>query len=161
MGTWTCGHLQLTTVNAEMDYGQAFAISASGMNFEKLRLDAVASNLANTNVASGPDGVAYRPLRAVGVPAASFGSAFNSLSRSSGLGVIGVRMEAVDSAPRLAHDPGHPYADKSGNVAYPAVDQVTEMATMSSALRSYQANVLAMTATKAMALKALDIGSSK
>lgn len=144
-----------------MDYRQAFAISASGMNFEKLRLDAVASNLANMNVASGTDGVVYRPLRAVGVPAVSFGAAFNHLSGPPRLGVLGVRMEAVDAAPRLARDPGHPYADKNGDVAYPAVDHVTEMATMSSALRSYQANVLAMNAAKAMALKALEIGNGK
>ena len=40
----------------------------------------------------------------------------------------------------------------------PGVNQVTEMVNLASALRAYEANVVAMNAAKTMALKALDLG---
>ncbi|WP_284620585.1 flagellar basal body rod protein FlgC [Aquabacterium humicola] len=146
-----------------MDYREAFAISATGMNFEKQRLDAAAANLANMHATTGPDGARYRPLRVVAAtPSTSFAAAFGQQSPGvAALGVHGVRLELVDSPPRMVHDPGHPHADANGMVAFPGVDHVSEMVTLNSALRSYQANVVAMNAAKAMALKALEIGSGK
>lgn len=146
-----------------MDYGEAFAVSATGMNFEKLRLDAAASNLANMHASTSVDGARYRPLRVVGAPASSFAATFGQIAAPGGLalGVARMRLEAVDVPPRMVHDPGHPHADASGMVAYPGVDHLTEMVTLSSALRSYQANMVAMNAAKAMALRALEIGSGK
>src|SRR5262249_2195246 len=68
-----------------MDYREAFAISASGMDFEKLRMDAVAANLANMNAATGADGARYRPLRVVAAP--SFSATFTGLMHRAPLGV--------------------------------------------------------------------------
>jgi flagellar basal-body rod protein FlgC len=72
----------------------------------------------------------------------------------------GVSVEFADRAARKVHDPGHPMADAQGFVAYPAVDAATEMVTLMSATRAYEANVAAMNAARTMALKALDIGGA-
>ena len=56
------------------------------------------------------------------------------------------------------YDPTHPDANAQGYVAYPNVNEVTEMVDMMAASRSYEANVTALNATKSMALKALEIG---
>ena len=61
--------------------------------------------------------------------------------------------------PELVYDPGHPDADpETGLVAMPNVNVVEEMVDMMTASRAYEANVTAMSATKNMALKALEIG---
>jgi flagellar basal-body rod protein FlgC len=56
-------------------------------------------------------------------------------------------------------EPGHPDADAKGFVAYPAVNSVAEMVNVMTAVRSYEANVIALNGAKAMAMKALDIGA--
>ena len=57
------------------------------------------------------------------------------------------------------YNPSHPDADpETGMVAMPNVNVVEEMVDMVSASRAYEANVTAISATKNMALKALEIG---
>ncbi|HVO38588.1 MAG TPA: flagellar basal body rod C-terminal domain-containing protein, partial [Spirochaetia bacterium] len=78
----------------------------------------------------------------------------------------GVRVSKVEkdyaSNTRLAYDPTHPDAIKSGPragyVEFPNVNIVNEMVDMIAANRSYEANSAVINATKAMFLKALEIG---
>jgi flagellar basal-body rod protein FlgC len=63
-------------------------------------------------------------------------------------------------SPRLVHEPAHPDADARGFVAYPGIDATSEMVGLMTAVRAYEANVVAVNAAKSMALRALDIGSS-
>jgi len=137
-----------------MDYRAAFQISATGMATEKLRLDVTTLNLANMHAAGASADQVYRPQRVV-TQALGFGAQFGRLA-----GAVGVRsfVVAQDAAPRLAHEPGHPYADARGMVAYPGVDQVAEMVNLNTALRAYEANVAAMNAARTMAARTLDIG---
>jgi flagellar basal-body rod protein FlgC len=58
----------------------------------------------------------------------------------------------------MVHNPSHPLADKSGNVAMPNVNVVEEMVDMISAARSYQNSVEAMNAAKTLLLKTLTLG---
>jgi flagellar basal-body rod protein FlgC len=58
----------------------------------------------------------------------------------------------------LVYEPGNPDANAKGYVAYPNINLVTEMVSMMTATRAYEANVSALNAAKAMALKALEIG---
>jgi len=64
-------------------------------------------------------------------------------------------------APRMVYEPGHPHADTKGYVAYPGVDQSTQMVNMASALRAYEANVVAMNAARVMAARTLEIGGQQ
>jgi len=141
-----------------MDYSTAFQISAAGMTLEKARVDVTALNIANMNTSRAPGGTLYQPLRVVAKPGqpASFAAAYEALGVQAG--PQDVHTEPVLAAPRLLHEPGHPQADERGFVAYPGVNHSAEMVNLVSALRAYEANVVAMNAAKTMALKALDIG---
>jgi flagellar basal-body rod protein FlgC len=144
-----------------MDYSAAFHISATGMAVEKLRLDTTAANLANMNNAAPSAADVYRPLRVITQAAApAFGQQFGRMMAGAGqVNVVGV--EAQASSPRMVHEPGHPYADAKGFVAYPGVNHAAEMVNLSAALRAYEANVVAMNAAKTMAARALEIGGGQ
>ena len=142
-----------------MDYLQAFSISASGMAVEKLRLDLTAVNIANMHSNAAPDGTLFRPLRVLSRPgAASFAAQFQRAPLLRGVQVLGV--EELDAAPRMVYEPGNPAADEKGYVALPGVNHVAEMVTLVTALRAYEANLVAMNAAKMMATKALELGGS-
>lgn len=145
-----------------MDYSSAFQISAAGMNLERARVEATALNLANMHVPQDGKGAAFQPLRVVARSSAvSFGSSYEAVGTAQPLMPAEVRMESTMAPPRLVHEPGHPQADAKGFVAYPGVNHLSEMLNMVSAIRAYEANVVAMNAAKAMALKALEVGGSQ
>lgn len=140
-----------------MDYLAAFQISASGMAVEKLRLDVTTANIANMNNAAPSAASAYRPLRVVSEAAAvPFDAQFSALS---GVATRAVVPEATSA--RMVYEPGHPYADGRGMVAYPGVNHTAEMVNLNLALRAYEANVAAMNAAKTMAARTLEIGGQQ
>jgi flagellar basal-body rod protein FlgC len=148
-----------------MDYTAAFAISAAGMNLERTRVEVASLNLANANTTQAAGEPGYRPMRVVARLAAgaapSFAAALSAAEDSaSSLAALlpNASVEYTQTAARKVHDPGHPMADAHGFVAYPAVDSATEMVTLMSATRAYEANVAAMNTSRTLALKALDIG---
>ncbi len=67
------------------------------------------------------------------------------------------RVQTDQSEFRLKYEPGHPSADKNGNVKYPNVNTLVEMADMREAQRSYQANINVVTATRRMLQRTIDI----
>jgi flagellar basal-body rod protein FlgC len=145
-----------------MNYLQAFAISASGMAVEKARVDITAVNIANAQSTRGADGAGFRPLRVISAARAapefsSLLSAEQSVKNLQGAQIVAV--QPVDTPPRLVLEPGHPDADERGFVAYPGINPVTEMVTLMTAVRVYEANVAALNAAKTMALKTLDLGN--
>ena len=140
-----------------MGYPSSFAISALGMDVERLRVDVAALNLANANVALGASGEGFRPMQVVARSnAAGFASQFDQWMKAPSVSV-----EPTAKAPRQVLEPGHPMADDKGFVNYPAVDHTAEMMTMMSAMRAYEANVAAMNMSRTMVLKALDIGGAQ
>lgn len=136
-----------------MDYTQAFAISASGMTLERTRVEVAALNLANANTVAGPNGAVYHPLRVVA--RAGFADAV-----TQGLNATTVQIEPTQQEPRMVYEPGHPMANARGFVTYAGVDTASEMVTLMSATRSYEANVAAMNTARSLALKALEIGGN-
>ena len=147
-----------------MDYSRVFEISAAGMAVERLRVEVAALNLANANTVASPDAPGYVPkrvvLRSTPVHAADFS---DQVAHGLNGGAIAALVpEAVvqptGAAPRLVHEPGHPLANAAGMVAQPAVDTATEMVTVMSAMRAYEANVAAASAARTLALKTLEIG---
>ena len=128
----------------------AFAISGSGMTAERLRMDVIASNLANADSTKGADGQPYR-RRMVVLQAGS--PSFDQVL--SGVKVAGI---VEDQSPlRRVYDPSHPDADAQGYVTLPNVNPVTEMVDLITSSRGYEANVTAMNAAKQMFSKTFDI----
>jgi len=127
-----------------------FQVSSSAMTAQSMRLNTVASNLANADSVISSDGRPYRSKQVV----------FEATPMGAGDLSTGVRVrQVVESAapPRLVYDPKNPAADEKGYVAFPNVDVVEEMTNMISASRSYQSNVEVMNAAKAMLLRTLQI----
>jgi flagellar basal-body rod protein FlgC len=127
-----------------------FNIAGSAMSAQSQRLNTVASNLANAESATGPDGQAYR-AKQVEFMAVPMGGAKEA----------GVKVSKVieDTAPpKMIYNPNHPNADANGFVAMPNVNVAEEMVNMLSASRSYQNNVDTLNAAKSMLLKTLTLG---
>lgn len=160
----------------------AFDISASGLTAQRLRLDIIASNLANMNSTRQADGSlgAYRRKNVVFgtlMPGqGSTGSSANgatsqttqngettlkasvSYNQNEGIGVQVVQIAQDDNTPlKRVYDPAHPDADANGYVEMPNINPVTEMVDMISATRAYEANVSAIQSSKSMGRAALDI----
>jgi flagellar basal-body rod protein FlgC len=145
-----------------MESSKLFEISAAGMMVERTRVEVAAQNLASATTIQTPDGLSYQPqrvvARATAAPVVSFAEQVEQGLDVSAVGLPQVSVEGTGAAPRIVYDPGHPYADENGNIVYPGVDTATEMVTLMSALRSYEANVVAMNTSRSLALKTLDIG---
>ena len=138
----------------------AFRVSSSGMSAERTRLDVIASNIANAESTRSQAGGPY--ARQIVQFAAVYDGVSGAGQASASMRPVGVKVVGVvkDPAPfRMQYDPGHPDADAQGYVSKPNVDVVTEMTDMISATRSYEANVTAFNAAKAMFQRALEIGS--
>jgi flagellar basal-body rod protein FlgC len=127
-----------------------FNISGSAMTAQAQRLNAVASNLANVDSATGPDGKPYRAKQVV-FEATPMGAQ----------GGVGVKVSSVveDASPmKMQYDPKHPMANAQGYVEMPNVNPVEEMVNMISASRSYQNNVEVLNTSKSLLAKTLGIG---
>ena len=143
------------------DYMKAFAISASGMAVERLRVEVAATNLANADSTQPAGGHPYLPQRVIAHPVSNFEGVLNEGQSALALrGAGAVEVQSVNAPPRLEHDPGNPAADAQGMVALPAINAVEETMTLMTAVRAYEANVRAMNAAHTMAMKALEIGSN-
>lgn len=140
----------------------AMNISASGMTAQRLRMDVIASNVANVNTTRNEDGETYK--RKLLVFSEKNSTPFERILNSKtgaivGSGVKVTRIAEDDKTPmKVVYDPSHPDANEEGYVTLPNIDTVTEMTNLISASRAFEANVTAFNATKNMALKALDIG---
>ena len=141
-----------------MDYSSAFAISAAGMEVQRTRVDVAAVNIANVNTTKTLQGGSYVPLMAIARNKKSFFDGFSQLIQLHSLPKAAV-IQQFNNVPRMVFEPTHPDANKDGLVAYPGVDTVTEMVNLMTAVRAYEANVVALNAAKSMALKAIEIGN--
>ncbi|HUO44438.1 MAG TPA: flagellar basal body rod protein FlgC [Burkholderiales bacterium] len=125
-------------------------IASSALTAQSQRLNAVASNLANADSATGPDGQPYHAKQVV------FGSALVSAQGATGVRVTGVIQDP--SPMREVYDPKNPLADDKGYVTMPNVDVIGEMVNMISASRAYEENVDMMNTAKSLMSKTLTLG---
>ena len=128
----------------------ALEVLASGMAAARLRVNVLASNIANAETTNTPEGGPYKRRDVVQVAKDIPGSFSDSLERMT-LKKPMVSAVVEDSAPaRLVYQPGHPDADQQGYVAYPNINVVTTMTDLMSASRLYQANVTAVETAHSM-----------
>jgi flagellar basal-body rod protein FlgC len=130
-----------------------FDIAGSGMSAQSVRLNTVASNLANADSVSGDPSNVYRAKHPIFQ--AVMGGADPS---TASVNVTGIAQS--QAAPETRYDPGNPLADAQGNVYAPSVNVVEEMADMISASRSYQNNVEVLNTSRDMMLATLKLGQS-
>lgn len=148
-----------------MDMTDSLAVSVSGLDAQRRRLNVIASNLANAQSTKTPGGGPYKRrdvvFRSTPVPSA-FQRAFRQVAAGPTAHALeGVSVTRVVEDPKpgqLIYDPHHPDADSKGFVRLPNVNVMEEMVNMIGASRAYEANVQAINATRAMWNKALEIG---
>ena len=135
----------------------ALDISTSALVAQRVNLDTIAGNIANMHATRDADGNPNPYRRRVAL--------FSTGATSGNHPGPGVHISGVQEDPsafRLVHNPGHPDAiqegPQNGYVQMPNVDHLTEIADMLVAKRSYEASVTALSATKDMIAKALEIG---
>ncbi|HEY3400178.1 MAG TPA: flagellar basal body rod protein FlgC [Geothrix sp.] len=135
-----------------MSISQTLNIASTGMAAQRLRVQLIASNIANSETTRTKEGGPFRRKDAV------FQS--QDLGFSGALAAAGVKVSAIHTSqePFLTRfEPGHPDADADGVVSYPNVNPVEEMVNLTEASRAYEANIAVVRAAKAMATSALEI----
>ena len=119
-------------------------VLAAGLSAARLRVNVLASNLANAETTHTAEGGPYKRKDVVQV-AKGFESSFQAALDRATLAQPSIAAVVEDqSDPRLVYQPGHPDADANGYVAYPNINVVSTMTDMMSASRLYQANVSAL-----------------
>ena len=130
-----------------------FDIAGSAMTAQSMRLNVVASNMANADSVTGPDGKPYVARQVV------FEAKPINASMTRGTNGVVVAKVIDDPAPmKIVYNPSSPFADAKGYVTMPNVNVVEEMTNMISASRSYQANVEMMNTAKTMIQRTLTLG---
>ena len=144
-----------------MDFLSSMNISGSGMTAQKLRMDVISQNIANAEVTRTEAGTPYRRKMVVLSSINGSGSFRDVLDKATEVKTGGVQVQSIvedqsDLVP--VYNPSHPDANEEGYVMMPNVNTAQEMIDMLGSSRAFEANVTAFNATKAMALKALEIG---
>jgi len=119
-------------------------------------MNVASENLANIDSTRTATGQPYRRKQVVLEAIGQYYEPFPQLMGMLG----GARVSAIveDQTPfRQVNRPGHPDADKNGNVLMPNVNAVLEMADIMSATRAYEANINAFTAAKSMITKSWEL----
>lgn len=130
-----------------------FDIAGSGMTAQSLRLNLVASNMANVDAVSSSIDETYKArvpvFRAVM-------DDFNKQAPAAGVNMVGV----LESEAPLTREyaPNHPAADQDGYIFRPNVNVVEEMANMISASRAYQNNVEVINSARQMMTATINLG---
>ena len=139
-----------------MSINTIFDVAGSALSAQSIRLNTVASNLANAQTASSSTGQTYRARHPVFAPLYQELSTRPLDEAQAGVQVLGIVESDAPLQPR--YEPHHPLADERGYVYYPNVDVVEEMADMISASRSFQINVQLVDAAKTLAQRVLALG---
>ncbi len=144
-----------------MNFIDALQVSSSGLTSQRLRMNVVSSNLANSHTTRTQEGGPYKRKEVV-FESKPLRNDFQEMVNSQIKGKLsGVKVTGIiedPSPPIVKYDPQHPDADNKGYVAMPNINVIKEMVNMRSASRSYEASVTAVKVTKKMAMKALEIG---
>lgn len=130
-----------------------FDIAGSSMSAQSVRLNTVASNLANAGTAAGTAEAAYRSRQPV------FQTTMDQLNPNPA--EAGVRVAGIvesGAPPARVYQPQHPQADDEGYVYMSNVNVIDEMANMISASRSYQNSVEILNTSKELLMRTLSIG---
>jgi flagellar basal-body rod protein FlgC len=132
-----------------------FDVAGSGMSAQSVRLNTVASNLANADSISGDPSSVYKARHPV------FEAVKSTMSQSQNGGNAAVRVKGImesQATPAARYEPGNPLANSEGYVYAPNVNVVEEMVDMISASRAYQNNVEVMNTSKELMLATLRLG---
>ncbi|MBY5991981.1 flagellar basal body rod protein FlgC [Ferrimonas balearica] len=136
-----------------MSFVDIYQIAGSAMNAQSIRLNTVASNLANAEAAAPDEASAYRALKPV----------FQTLYEQSNAGGMSANVNIAglvqsDAPLESRYEPDHPMANDQGYVTYSNVNTVQEMADMMAATRAFETSVDIMSRARSMQQSLLKLG---
>lgn len=127
-------------------------ISGSGMHAQTVRLNTVASNMANVDSVSSNDEDTYRSKQPV------FQTIMDGMSEEPTGGVRVKEIVESQEPLKMEFNPNHPMANEEGYIFRPNVNTVEEMANMMSASRSYETNIEVMNTSKQLLIRTIQLG---
>ncbi len=127
-------------------------ISATGMHVQTVRLNTIASNMANVDSISSNSDETYRSKQPV------FKTILNEETGRPAGGVMIDDIVESEAPAIMEYSPNHPMADEDGYIFRPNVNVVEEMANMMDASRTYETNIEVMNTTKQILLKTIQMG---
>jgi len=134
-----------------MSFKDISQIAGSAMAAQTVRMNTIASNLANANAVATTEAEAYRARKPV----------FAAMLGGEGVAKVQVLDVVQSSEPlRRMHEPDNPLADADGMVYYANVNEVAEMADMMAASRAFETNVEVMGRIKSMQASLIRMGES-
>ena len=130
-----------------MSFNKIYDIAGSAMRAQTVRLDTVASNLANVDSAAASEDAAFRAIKPV------FSTLYQKIQDADGLGAASVQVAGIVQSDRQVEkrlEPTNPMADQDGFVYYSNVNVVEEMVDMISTQRAYEMNAKVVSAADQM-----------
>ncbi|KAF7599956.1 MAG: flagellar basal body rod protein FlgC [Candidatus Dactylopiibacterium carminicum] len=139
-----------------MSFREISQIAGSAMTAQSLRLNTVASNLANAQTAAGAEDQTYHARKPVF--ATVYRGGYDEQLAGASVQVLDV-VESTEPL-RQVYEPENPQANEDGMVFYPNVNPVAEMTDMLEASRAFETNVEVMSRVKNMQQSLLRLGES-
>ena len=135
------------------DIKNIFDIASRGMSAQMVRLNTVASNLANAGSVASSDAGAYRALKPV------FNTIYADDIQKTGVSSVDVDdILAVDRPAEKSYQPGHPKADENGFIYTAAVNVDEELVEMLEASRQYENSVEMVTTLRGLMMRTINMG---
>lgn len=135
-----------------MSLFNTMAISGSAMHAQTVRLNTIASNMANVDSISSNQEDTFRSKQPV----------FETILQGEmGLPGGGVRVREIVENPQplvMEYQPNHPMANDEGYIFRPNVNVIEEMANMMAASRNYETNVEVLNTVKQLMLRTIQLG---
>ena len=136
-----------------MGIKNVYDVAARAMSAQIVRMNAIASNLANANNVSGNKEDVYQPLRPV------FKTIYSDKLKQDGLSTVeAIRVERLKREPIKTYQPNHPAADEDGYIFKAAVDMDEEMVEMLETQRQYTNNIEVLNTIRNLTMRTLNIG---
>ena len=136
-----------------MSIKNVYDVAARAMSAQIVRMNAIASNLANANNVSGNKEEVFKPLRPV------FKTIYSDQLKQTGLSTVdAIRVETLNREPIKTYQPNHPAADEEGYIFKAAVDMDEEMVEMLETQRQYTNNIEVLNTIRNLNMRTLNIG---
>ena len=135
------------------DIKNVFDISGRAMAAQLVRLNTIASNLANAGTLAASEKEAFRALKPV------FETKYADEVRKNGIATTqAVEIVETNRLPEKLYMPEHPSADNEGFVYSAAVNIEEEYVEMMEASRQYQNNVEVITTLRTLMMRTISMG---
>ena len=130
-----------------------FDVAGRSMGAQMVRMNTIASNLANLESKAGSAEDAYRPVRPV------FETVFSENYSKDGIATVdALSVIALEREPERIYEPGHPKADENGYIYKASVNSDEEMVEMLEASRQYQNNLEVLSTVRALMMRTINMG---